>query len=56
VGLQIIGAPWSELDLLRAARGYEGATAAAEWRTVQPRDIPLLEDPSLPTPAERAAA
>jgi aspartyl-tRNA(Asn)/glutamyl-tRNA(Gln) amidotransferase subunit A len=56
VGLQIIGAPWSELELLRAARGYEGATAAADWRTVQPRDLALLEDSSLPTPAERAAA
>ena len=29
VGLQIIGAPWSELELFRAARGYEGATADA---------------------------
>ena len=27
VGLQLIGAPWSECELLRAARAYEGVTA-----------------------------
>ena len=29
VGLQLIGAPWSEAALLRVARAYEGATAGA---------------------------
>ena len=56
VGLQLIGAPWSESALLRAARAYEGATAGAAWRSVQPRDLALLRDPSIPTPAERIAA
>ena len=56
VGLQLIGAPWSESALLRAARAYEGATAGAAWRSVQPRDLALLADPSIPTPAERITA
>ncbi len=36
VGLQLIGRPWSELELLRIARGHEGATAGAAWRSVEP--------------------
>ncbi len=56
VGLQLIGAPWSEAALLRAARAYEGVTAGADWRTAQPRDLAALINPSVPTPAERAAA
>jgi aspartyl-tRNA(Asn)/glutamyl-tRNA(Gln) amidotransferase subunit A len=56
VGLQLIGAPWSELGLLRAARAYEGATAGAPWRPVRPRDLDALRDPSVATPAARAAA
>jgi aspartyl-tRNA(Asn)/glutamyl-tRNA(Gln) amidotransferase subunit A len=56
VGLQLIGAPWSEAALFRAARAYEGATAGAAWRTVLPHDLEALRDPSVPTPAERAAA
>ena len=55
VGLQIIGAPWSELDLFRAARAYEGVTADAEWRTVRPTALPALEDPAALPPAERIA-
>jgi aspartyl-tRNA(Asn)/glutamyl-tRNA(Gln) amidotransferase subunit A len=55
VGLQLIGAAWSEAGLFRAARAYEGLTAGAEWRSARPRDLDLLEDPSAPTPAERAA-
>jgi aspartyl-tRNA(Asn)/glutamyl-tRNA(Gln) amidotransferase subunit A len=55
VGLQLIGAPWSEATLFRAARGYEAITAAEPWRSVRPRDLDLLRDPSTPTPAERAA-
>jgi aspartyl-tRNA(Asn)/glutamyl-tRNA(Gln) amidotransferase subunit A len=56
VGLQLIGAPWSEVTLLRAARGYEGVTAGAAWRSVRPRDLELLRDPGIAAPAERAAA
>ena len=56
VGLQLIGAPWSEAMLFRAARAYEGATAGAAWRAVQPRDLALLEDPAQPGPAARIAA
>ena len=53
VGLQIIGAPWSELDLFRAARAYEGVTAGAEWRAARPPALPALEDPATLPPAER---
>ncbi len=56
VGLQLIGAPWTEAALFRAARGYEGITAGAAWRSVRPRDLEALRDPSISTPAERAAA
>ncbi|HEX5826124.1 MAG TPA: amidase family protein, partial [Candidatus Limnocylindrales bacterium] len=56
VGLQVIGAPWSEDVLFRAARAYEGVTAGADWRRVRPPDLAALEDPSAPTPAERIAA
>jgi aspartyl-tRNA(Asn)/glutamyl-tRNA(Gln) amidotransferase subunit A len=55
VGLQLIGAAWSEAELLRAARAYEGITADAEWRSIEPRDLSLLDDPAIPTPAARAA-
>ena len=53
VGLQLIGAAWSEAPLFRAARAYEAITADAGWRTIEPRDLPLLDDPAVPTPAER---
>ncbi len=56
VGLQVIGAPWSELELFRAARAYEGVTADADWRRVRPADLAALEDPSTPSPSERIAA
>jgi aspartyl-tRNA(Asn)/glutamyl-tRNA(Gln) amidotransferase subunit A len=56
VGLQLIGAPWSEPDLFRAARAYEGVTDDAAWRRVEPRDLALLDDPTTPTPAARVAA
>jgi aspartyl-tRNA(Asn)/glutamyl-tRNA(Gln) amidotransferase subunit A len=39
VGLQIIGAPWSELSMLRLARGYEGITARATWRDLDPAEL-----------------
>ncbi len=39
VGLQLIGAPWSEAGLLGLARGYEGLTAVADWRSLEPTDL-----------------
>ena len=36
VGLQFIGGPWRELEILRLARGYEAITADAAWRTARP--------------------
>ena len=56
VGLQLIGAPWSEAPLLAIARGYEAVTADADWRHIEPTDLGLLDDPATPTPAERMAA
>jgi aspartyl-tRNA(Asn)/glutamyl-tRNA(Gln) amidotransferase subunit A len=56
VGLQFIGPPWSELELLRFGRGYEAITATAPWRRLEPPQLALADDPSGPTPAERAAA
>ena len=55
VGLQFIGPPWSELELLRFGRGYEAITATAPWRSLEPAHLALADDPSGPTPAERAA-
>jgi aspartyl-tRNA(Asn)/glutamyl-tRNA(Gln) amidotransferase subunit A len=55
VGLQFIGAPWSEAGLFGLARGYEGITATADWRRVEPTDLSLAADPTTPTPRERAA-
>jgi aspartyl-tRNA(Asn)/glutamyl-tRNA(Gln) amidotransferase subunit A len=56
VGLQLIGAPWSEAVLLGLARGYEAITADAAWRTLEPADLAALDDPSTPAPSERRAA
>jgi aspartyl-tRNA(Asn)/glutamyl-tRNA(Gln) amidotransferase subunit A len=56
VGLQLIGAPWHEAELLRYARAYEGLTADAPWRAMEPAELHLADDPDAPTPAERAAA
>ena len=56
VGLQLIGAPWSELALLGLARGYEAITSTADWRRLEPADLSALDDPATPTPAERVAA
>jgi aspartyl-tRNA(Asn)/glutamyl-tRNA(Gln) amidotransferase subunit A len=55
VGLQFIGRAWDELRLLQLGRAYEAITADAAWRTVEPRDLALLEDPATPSAAERAA-
>jgi aspartyl-tRNA(Asn)/glutamyl-tRNA(Gln) amidotransferase subunit A len=40
VGLQLIGSPWSELELLRAARAYEAVTAGEPWRAMAPPGAP----------------
>ncbi|HYM82807.1 MAG TPA: Asp-tRNA(Asn)/Glu-tRNA(Gln) amidotransferase subunit GatA [Candidatus Dormibacteraeota bacterium] len=36
VGLQFIGAPWSELELLRLSRGYEAVTSSEPWWRLEP--------------------
>ena len=56
VGLQLIGAAWSEADLFSLARGYEGITAGADWRMLEPADLAHAANPSVPTPAERMAS
>jgi aspartyl-tRNA(Asn)/glutamyl-tRNA(Gln) amidotransferase subunit A len=56
VGLQVIGAPWSEVELLRTARAYEAVTAGATWRGIEPRDLGVLEVPGTPAPWERLIA
>ena len=53
VGLQIIGAPWSEFSMLRLARAYEGITARAPWRDLEPAELHLTDDPTTPSPVER---
>jgi aspartyl-tRNA(Asn)/glutamyl-tRNA(Gln) amidotransferase subunit A len=53
VGLQIIGAPWSELSMLSLARGYEAITARATWRDLEPAELQLTDDPNTPSPIER---
>ncbi len=55
VGLQLIGAAWSEASLLRAARAYEGVSAGAPWRAIEPHDLRALDDPTVVTPRERFA-
>ena len=55
VGLQLIGNAWSELELFRLARSYEAITSAADWRSFQPRDLALADDPRTPSPGERIA-
>ena len=39
VGLQFIGAPWSEAELLALARSYEAITADADWRALEPTGL-----------------
>jgi len=56
VGLQLIGPAWSELELFRLARAYEGITAAEPWRNQAPTELDLTDDPSGPTPRDRMAA
>jgi aspartyl-tRNA(Asn)/glutamyl-tRNA(Gln) amidotransferase subunit A len=54
VGLQIIGAPWGELSMLRLARAYEAITARATWRALEPAELHLTDDPTTPSPVERS--
>ena len=56
VGLQLIGAAWSEAELFGLARGYEGATSGADWRMAEPAELALAAAPGVPTPADRLAA
>ncbi len=42
VGLQLIGAPWSETALLSIAAGYEALSADAAWRRQEPTDLAAL--------------
>ena len=56
VGLQFIGAPWSEAELFALARGYEGVTADADWRALEPAELAAASDPATPAPLERLAA
>jgi aspartyl-tRNA(Asn)/glutamyl-tRNA(Gln) amidotransferase subunit A len=53
VGLQLIGAAWSEAELLGLARGYEAITADADWRSLEPAELALAADPATPAPRER---
>ena len=53
VGLQLIGAPWSEAALFELARGYEGLTADADWRRLEPADLARTLDPVTPSPTQR---
>jgi aspartyl-tRNA(Asn)/glutamyl-tRNA(Gln) amidotransferase subunit A len=56
VGLQLIGPAWSELELLRLGRAYEGITSDAGWRGIEPAQLHLADDPAAPTPMDRRAA
>jgi aspartyl-tRNA(Asn)/glutamyl-tRNA(Gln) amidotransferase subunit A len=56
VGLQLIGAPWSEASLLELARGHEALTADADWRDLEPSGLAARDDPSTPAPAGVVAA
>ena len=55
VGLQLIGAPWSEARLFELARGYEAITSGADWRALEPTDLAAASDQATPTPARRLA-
>ena len=45
MGLQLIGAAWSEASLFGLARGYEAITADAEWRREEPTGLAEAADP-----------
>ena len=56
VGLQFIGAPWSEAELFALARAYEGLTAEADWRGLEPAELARAADPATPAPARYVEA
>jgi hypothetical protein len=56
VGLQLIGPAWSEGRLFELGRAYEAITRNADWRSIEPRDLPKLLDPATPAAADRAAS
>ena len=39
--------------MLRLARAYEGITARAPWRDLEPAELQLTDDPTTPSPIER---
>jgi len=56
VGLQFIGKPWDEATLFELGRAYEALSRDDGWRSLDPRDLSLLEDPATPSAQQRAAA
>ncbi|MDQ3937065.1 MAG: Asp-tRNA(Asn)/Glu-tRNA(Gln) amidotransferase subunit GatA [Chloroflexota bacterium] len=56
VGLQFIGRAWDELRLFQLGHAYEAITGDAAWRGLDPADLAKLDDPHIPSAAERAAA
>jgi aspartyl-tRNA(Asn)/glutamyl-tRNA(Gln) amidotransferase subunit A len=55
VGLQLIGRAWDEAGLFRLGRAYEAITADSSWWKLEPKDLPALDRPGTPTPAQRLA-
>jgi aspartyl-tRNA(Asn)/glutamyl-tRNA(Gln) amidotransferase subunit A len=53
VGLQLIGAAWSEAELFGLARGYEAITAGVPWRSLEPAELGLAASADVPTPSQR---
>ncbi len=51
VGLQFIGRAWDEERLFGLARAYEGITAAADWRRLEPTDLARLDNSATPVPS-----
>src|SRR3954454_12156256 len=51
VGVQLIGAPWTELELFRLARGYEAITADAAWPRIEPAALATADERDARTPA-----
>jgi aspartyl-tRNA(Asn)/glutamyl-tRNA(Gln) amidotransferase subunit A len=56
VGLQFIGPAWSELELFRLSRAFEGISAGDAWRRQEPSQLGLADDPTTPSPRARIAA